>query len=139
MRLSARRRILNFVLLFGVALLLIVLSFVDRLLSVRLMGDAFVILCIVGGTVLALLIANGNKQEDRPTEHTSASASGLESRRSVWILRSLIVLSVGLLGYGLWDSSGAPVFPRICGFTAGSCMTVAFVIALKKEKAKLGR
>lgn len=116
-----------------VMMLLVLLAFLSGALSVMTMATIYILLMLVGILVLSGIIKNtrfANSVDHRLFKVSSQSRMSLSSS----VLRILIVISIGLLGYGIWSTQDTPLLPRFTGIAVNICMTTAFILALRKSK-----
>lgn len=131
------RRFRIFLPLFGVTLLLVALAFLYGFLSVRTMAVVYIVLCIAGVWILTIVLTDAKRKGSSGLAGAAQSPALIKARRLVWALRALVALSLGVLGYGMWASSGAPLMPRIFGIVMGGLVAVGFFMALRKQRRKL--
>lgn len=138
MQSTITRRFVLFFALLALFLLLPISLFLYGFLSTRVMAAVFIVICVGGVWILRMIITGANKAMNSELVVVTHRTTLTGARRLVWILRVLTVLSLGVLGYGLWMSLRAPVLPRVFGILFGSIVWVGFFIALKRLKRRSG-
>jgi hypothetical protein len=114
-------------------MLLVLLAFLSGTLSGRGMAATYIVFMFLGILLLSEIIKNTTFADGVDRKPLNASPLSRMSP-SPRVLKILIVISFGLLGYGIWSAQDGPLLPSITGIAVNICMTTAFILALRKSK-----
>lgn len=116
------------------ALLILVIAFIEGILSPRSVAIIALAFCIIAVCILSTTISHWNKDRaNRPVPSILADSRTLGSPiQIIWLLRILIaVCSIGLI-VGLSTMAGKPIAPEIVGILIDLCLIASFISLLKK-------
>jgi hypothetical protein len=129
-----------FLVLFVGTLILLAGLFAAGKISPREMGYASFAVCLAAAVILTLLIGKTTR-ETRPVTQLSEARGDPTTRkkiiRSIRTCKVAIVLMPLILVYGLWATRNGPLLPRIVGVVINIATTGVFVVALKRQIARL--
>ncbi len=140
MKIMIGKHFTPFLVVFVGALILIVGLFAAGKISPREMGYASVAVCLAAIIILTLLL-DKSAREARSVAHRSKAGDGLTTRkeilRSIRICKVAIAVMLLIFVYALWATRNDPLLPRIVGAVINIAITSAFIIGLKRQRAKL--
>jgi hypothetical protein len=138
----ADKRSLLFWTSFIVTLAVITCALVLGWLSPRSAGIAYVLSCLVAIAALTIILERNLK--DRQTvevapDNPMDAAAREDIKRKIRHYKIIIVVLPSILTYGLYETRGGPLLPRLTGAAMNLLFTFAFILVLRVQQGKLKR
>lgn len=139
MKSPRQKHLIQFWLAFVGTLLAIIWAFVEGKLTPRETGGVSLVDCLIAIVALTILLRPGRKESAIAKVGAPEGVSAAARKRILRNIRrcKIAIVVMAIFVYASCSTGDDPLWTRMVGATINIVITIAFIVALRHEKAKL--